>query len=104
MTLNDAYQKITHVVKEIERAGYRFSGTINLHEPGGSGRLPEKAPVRPANPGLVAVVERLTTESFQGSAPPKPSSGNMCSKCGGVLVPNGRCELCTNCGDSTSCG
>lgn len=29
-----------------------------------------------------------------------PQSGNACTKCGGMLVRDGKCELCVSCGET----
>ncbi|TVQ34028.1 MAG: hypothetical protein EA376_00830 [Phycisphaeraceae bacterium] len=34
--------------------------------------------------------------------PPSPT-GNSCFKCGGLMMPSGSCEVCTECGESGGC-
>lgn len=38
------------------------------------------------------------------TAQPQTSSGNICKKCGGMLVRTGTCETCQDCGENEGCG
>ena len=47
-------------------------------------------------------VEPVTDQGVM--VPVAKGDGDSCQKCGSITVPNGRCRLCLNCGESTGCG
>ena len=105
-------------------AGYDIAKSIHIavpllraQEPPQGEGAPKTAPKAPDAPRANGAAQesapaprlkaRKLAESLRGAKEAQPVSvnatGNFCSACGGVLVPNGTCEMCTNCGSTTGC-
>jgi hypothetical protein len=100
MNRDEAYNLLVYTLKELNQNGWHVTGTIQLSyrsdPPSQNGHF--KAPVRPASDPLAQIVQRHLAR------PPGHLSGNLCVECGGALIQAQKCELCTNCGTTSSCG
>jgi hypothetical protein len=94
------YDRLAKTIKELESMGISVSGNVTLQDR--RFLCSEKAPVRPASPELVSVVENLMPQTMRpvNGIP----SGNLCATCGGPMVKGARCDVCPECGSTASCG
>lgn len=65
------------------------------------GKVPEQHPTSSSN------LFFMSPTSHSRPTPPTSAlvtSGNLCPKCNGILMMQGNCHVCPNCGESTGCG
>jgi hypothetical protein len=92
--------RLGEIRRELGGHGWRvrFFGRADL-EPVGAG------PIETAPPDPAAVAElRSGGLSAALAASMSSPTGNVCPACSFPTVPNGGCERCPNCGQTSSCG
>ncbi|MFQ5599042.1 MAG: vitamin B12-dependent ribonucleotide reductase [Candidatus Krumholzibacteriia bacterium] len=94
----------------VESNGLSSTPSGSSHEPGGAnGGTPAAGGAQPANPGTNGgnghtAAARAELRSHEQRVFQHQSDAPPCSECGAIMVRNGACYKCLNCGITSGCG
>src|SRR5271155_727666 len=102
ITPNPNIRFVSSVLDYLARwLGGRFISTVYLKLNG------EEAAAQSPVPAMPAMIQAVAAPLLTGNAAPKQRDAHegapTCSECGMLMVPNGACYKCENCGSTSGC-
>ena len=84
---------VLEILKDVVSMAFRYAGPKGTTQ-----TVPVVKPPEPAQQS------QIVPAGFTAERPTDNLTGPPCERCGTIMIPNGKCYLCPNCGHSGGCG